>query len=226
MNNQNSFRQLTLPVSWEFSCKPDDFIITKCNEYAYRWLEKWPFSIDENFVCLVGEHGSGKSHMSKIWAYRLGADIIDAENDIVFDKWFDMSNNDNNQKYFVLENADSIKDDIILFYIYNTIKEKSAYLLITAKTPPSLWNIKLKDTISRLKTISVININQPDEESFSQIIKKVLVRRGFNPQDNVIQYISNNIERTYESIDSYVKKLDTNLSSKDKLTISNIKNIA
>ena len=219
------FHQLTLPVSWAFSCKPDDFVVTDCNKYAYTWLEKWPFLVHDNFVCLVGTKGSGKSHMSEIWANRFGADVIYASSGTVFDKWFDISSSEINQKYFVLDDADELKDDVLLFYIYNTIKEKSAYLLLTAKTPPAYWDIKLLDVKSRFNTINVINIYSPNEEAFTSIIKKMFLQRGVNINDSIISYIAKNVERSYESINYWVKQIDDAILREEKITLSYIKSI-
>ena len=109
-------KQLPLPISWAFSKKLKDFVVSDCNRYAFEWLEKWPFKIRENFVCLVGEKGSGKTHLANIWAERLNADIINSSDD-VFNKWYAIASAENEQKYFVLDEADKILDDVLLFYI-------------------------------------------------------------------------------------------------------------
>lgn len=218
-------RQLPLPIVWAFSKKQSDFIVSDCNRYAFEWLEKWPFKIKENFVCLVGEKGSGKSHLANIWAERLGADIINAPNN-VFDKWYSIASSDYSQKYFVLDNADLIKDDLLLFYIYNTIKEKNAYLLLTATTSPNHWNVTFKDIRSRLSTLNIIRLQKPNEQMMYSIIEKMLIKRGICVGQNVIQYIANRIERSYEAIHYWINKLDTELIDKQvKLSIKTVRDI-
>ena len=133
-----ALQQLTLPISWAFSYKSSDFIVSDCNRYAFEWLEKWPFHIKDNFVCLVGDVRSGKTLLSKIWASRLGAEFIHAKEDI-FSKWYEISSETSNYKYFVIDDADEIHDGILLYYIYNTLKEKNAHTLFTAKIPPTKW---------------------------------------------------------------------------------------
>lgn len=218
-------RQLPLPIVWAFSKKQSDFIVSDCNRYAFEWLEKWPFKIKENFVCLVGEKGSGKSHLANIWAERLGADIINAPNN-VFDKWYSIASSDYSQKYFVLDNADLIKDDLLLFYIYNTIKEKNAYLLLTATTSPNHWNVTFKDIRSRLSTLNIIRLQKPNEQMMYSIIEKMLIKCGICVGQNVIQYIANRIERSYEAIHYWINKLDTELIDKQvKLSIKTVRDI-
>lgn len=222
---EQQFRQLQLPVSWHLSYRADEYVVSECNRYAFDWLEKWPFQIQENFACIVGEKGSGKSHLAEIWAQRVNAEVISVHNGF-FDKWFDISSNINNKKYFVLDDADTIDDDILLFYVYNTIKEHNIYLLLTAKTPPIQWDIKLADVRSRLLTINVVDIHKPDEEVVFGIIKQMLKQRGFETlPETIINYIGNNVERSYESINYWINKIDSSLPQKSKLTLSFVKTI-
>ncbi len=215
-------RQLPLPIEWAFSYKPSDFVVSDCNKYAFNWLEKWPFKIHENFVCLVGESGSGKTHLAKIWASRLHAEFINCA-DEMFNKWLDLSSHDSEQKYFVLDDADAVLDEVLLFYIYNAIKEKDAYLLLTAKTPPSKWNLSLQDVKSRIATVNILNIHRPDEAAVNSIIKKMLEQRGILAKENVVSYIANTIERSYESINYWINKIDQNIDKGQKASLQIIK---
>ena len=220
-----TLKQLSLPITWAFSKKRKDFVVSDCNRYAFEWLEKWPFKIKDNFVCMVGEKGSGKTHLSRIWAERLGADIINANND-VFNKWYNIISSENVQKYFVLDDADLIKDDILLFYIYNTIKEKNAYLLMTSVDFPNKWDLKFNDIKSRLSTLNIIRIQKPNELVIISIIEKMLLQRGIIAKENVIEYIANRIERSYESMNYWVNRLDSLLiDKKSGLSIKIVKEI-
>ncbi|MDR1034547.1 MAG: hypothetical protein LBL32_01265, partial [Holosporales bacterium] len=160
-------------MPWGFSWKALDFIVSGCNRYVFEWLEKWPSEkIKDNFVCLVGEGGAGKTHLANIWATRVSADVIKSYSDI-FSRWYELSSTEITQKYFVLDDADQIGDDILLYYIYNTIKEKNIHVLMTAQNPPARWNIKLPDIRSRISTINVINIHGPNEDEMKQIFGKM-----------------------------------------------------
>ncbi len=219
----NKIRQLTLPIIWGLSYSPEEYVVSECNRYAFDWLEKWPFRIRENFACIVGDSGSGKSHLAGIWAKRVGAKTFNARSGI-FEQWFDMSSDVTN-KYFVIDDADTIEDDVLLFYIYNTIKEHDAYLLLTAKNPPIRWNINLADVRSRLLTINVVHIQKPDETAIIGIIKQMLKQRGIEVQDNIVFYIANNVERSYASINYWINEIDLRLPSNKKLTMNIVKPI-
>jgi chromosomal replication initiation ATPase DnaA len=177
-------------------------------------------------VCLVGEKGSGKTHLASIWGTRQHASIIDVSFDIVHEKLYDIISTEDQQRYFILDNADELEDDLMLFYIYNTVKSMNAYLLITAKSYPCNWNITLSDVKSRLSTISVIRIQKPNGETMLSIIEKMLERRGISAKKPIIEYIANRIERSYESINYWVKLIDNKLiDSGSTLSLGFIKTI-
>lgn len=222
MQEEPKFKQLTLPLPWSLSYSPEEYVLSDCNRYAFEWLEKWPLRIHENFACLVGSKGSGKSHLAGIWAKRVGADIFNARSG-VFEKWFDISENTSNNKFFVLDDADLIVDDVLLFYIYNTIKERDAYLLLTALNPPIRWNLQLADVRSRFLSICVLNINKPDEKAMDGIIRQMLKQRGLEAKDNVVSYLLNNSERSYASINSLINKIDGMVNKHNKLSVNLLK---
>ncbi len=196
-------KQLPLPISWAFSTSVSDFVVDECNKSAFMLLEQWPLKIKTNFVCLVGETGSGKTHLAHVWADRLGAKFITSEyiENVLLDEPVP-------HPYYVLDNADEICDDILLFNLYNKIRELDAYMLMTAKQYPAQWHTGYDDVKSRLKTIDVITIKKPNEVALTKIINQMLLQRGIMCSSDVIAYISNRIERTYESMIYWVNRID------------------
>ncbi|MDR2666836.1 MAG: hypothetical protein LBB34_01810 [Holosporales bacterium] len=207
------FKQLILPVPWALSKRSSDFIINPCNSYAFKWLEKWPLKVQGNFACLVGEKGAGKTHLANIWAERMNAYIMNPPLN-VFDRWYNTLFECEEQRFFVLDDADEVEEEMSLFYIYNTIKDKNAYILMTAKTPPNKWKLSLNDVKSRVSTMNVIQIQRPDEDAMKLILKKMFSQRGILVKDNIVDYIVNRIERSYESINYWINRIDRNLLDK------------
>lgn len=217
-----NMKQLSLPISWSFSKNVRDFVVSDCNRYAFEWLEKWPLKIRSNFVCLVGEKGSGKTHLTRIWADRLGAEYLNPEN--VLSKWFMMTDPETHQKYFVLDDADELEDDMLLFCIYNTIKEQDAYLLLTARQCPNRWNLKYNDIKSRLSTVDILKIQKPGEIAINSIIEKMLLQRGLKSTPDIVEYLANRIERSYESICYWVDRIDSQqLNKGNKLSLQTVR---
>lgn len=217
-------KQLPLPLSWSFSRDVKDFIVSDCNRYAFEWLEKWPLTIHSQVVCLVGEHESGKTYLAHIWAEKMGATWfrnVDMCYDTISSEFEQISN-----KFFVLDNADEVKNEFLLFYLFNIIKSSGAYLLLTAKNYPNTWDLELEDMRSRLSTVDVIQINKPNDAAISLIISKMLFQRGLIAPDDVITFIANRIERSYASIAYWINRIDTSLIDRNhKLSIHSIKSL-
>ena len=217
-------RQLPLPLSWSFSKDVKDFIVSDCNRYAFGWLEKWPLRIHSQIVCLVGEAGAGKTHLAHIWAEKMEATWfgnVDICYDTISNEFEQISN-----KFFVLDDADEVKDELLLFYLFNTIKSSNSYLLLTAKNYPNTWHLGLEDIRSRLSTVDVVQIHKPNDTAMSLIISKMLFQRGLIASDEVITFIANRIERSYASIAYWVNRIDTSLIDRNhKLSIHSVKSL-
>ena len=215
-------RQLPLPLSWSFSKDVKDFIVSDCNRYAFEWLEKWPLKIHSQIVCLVGETGAGKTHLAHIWADKMEAKWfrnVDIGYETISNEFEQISN-----KFFVLDDADEVTDEFLLFYLFNVIKSSEAYLLLTAKSYPNTWKFSLEDIRSRLATVDIVQINKPNDATISLIISKMLFQRGLMASDDVITFIANRIERSYSSISYWLNRIDTSLIDR-KLSIHSIKSL-
>ncbi len=197
-------------------------MVSDCNRYAFEWLENWTFKVQSNFVCLVGESGSGKSHLARIWAEKTGAEFLSRHRLAEVWQWGAEFPN----RFCVLDDADELNDDLLLFYIYNTIKERNGYLLMTAKTYPNDWKLKYEDIKSRLRTVDVITVQRPNEQAVSAILEQMLLQRGLVGTPEIIEYIANRIERTYEAMRCVVNRIDSyQMGKKGKLNMQAIRAI-
>lgn len=216
-----NYNQIPLPLVCKSSFDEEGFILGDCNRYAFDWIEKWPSRIpDERFVCIVGEKGAGKTHLANIWAQRNQGSFIENKCDaagVLLDLYEASST-----KYFIMDEADELFDDVFLFYVYNSIVENNAYLLMTAKVPPSKWQVSLSDMKSRVSTIHSINIKTPDEDTLANILKRELKQKGIVIENNISNYILSNIERSYSAISTVVERIN---KMKMKPILKNIKNL-
>ena len=63
MKNLN---QLILKFDHEQNFKDQDFYVSKSNEYSFKLLCSWP-KWEKNFINLIGEKFSGKTHLINIF---------------------------------------------------------------------------------------------------------------------------------------------------------------
>ena len=63
MTNLN---QQILKFTYEQNFKDQDFYVSSSNEHSFRLLNSWP-KWDKNFIIVIGEKFSGKSHLINIF---------------------------------------------------------------------------------------------------------------------------------------------------------------
>jgi chromosomal replication initiation ATPase DnaA len=212
--------QLTLKFPQKNNYNIDDFYPSKSNSQALEYLQNWPNwaeAINSRILLIYGEHASGKTHLSHIWAKKSDALFIDVNH-------LDYSILNNN---IILENIDTIEDPVAqekLFNLINMSNEEKKYLLMTSNLSPALLNFSLPDLKSRIIAINSIAIGKPDEELLKVILMKHLSDRQLQIDAAALQYIILHVERSYNKLSLFVKKL-TSLSyvTKRKITIPLIK---
>ena len=68
-------------------------------------------------------------------------------------------------------------DERALFHLMNLAREDGAYVLITARLPPSAFQIELRDLRSRLRAVPVVSLLPPDDQLFRALIVKFCADR-------------------------------------------------
>jgi chromosomal replication initiation ATPase DnaA len=126
--------QLALSLPHAESFARDDFIAGLANAVALSLIDRWP-DWPDRIVALVGPEGSGKSHLASIWAERAGARFLSARALPETDLPGALATG-----ALVVEDIVPARlDETALFHLLNLAREERAYLLLTARTPPTAW---------------------------------------------------------------------------------------
>ena len=203
---------ISLPLKSNYSA--DRFVTGSCNLEAWNWIQQWPAQIYN--LAIYGEAGSGKTYLAKIWQEKTSAIYLDGK-DLEGRAPNEAINNGHN--FYVLDNADTIKDEEWLLHFYNLLKEQHAYLLLCSRTPPSRWNIALADLKSRLATITCLEVLPPDDQILSALLEKLLKERGLQIAPSNLSYIVNRIERSFSAAQAIVESVDM-LAAQEKKPLS------
>lgn len=208
--------QIPLELQHVPSFELADFIVSSANEEAVALLESrqdWA----NHAVALVGPEASGKSHLAKGWAKENNAYIFETDSDVSAIPAGAL---------VVCEDADRAGfSDKTLFHLYNWVKEVGGKLLLTARDHPTLWKVELPDLRSRLATLTVGEIREPDDELLLVLLVKLFSDRQLQVDMSVIHYLLPRIERSFYFIYQLVEQLDAiSLSNKRKITRALAKN--
>ncbi len=102
---------------------------------------------------------------------------------------------------FILENIETIlaQHEVILFHLFNQIQSHKGFLLITAVSHPKDWPVTLKDLASRLATLPIFTIEEPDDVLFTAILAKNFSDYQMQVLPKVLDFIVHHVERTFEN---------------------------
>jgi chromosomal replication initiation ATPase DnaA len=196
-------RQLAFVLPHDESLTRDNFLEGPANEAALALIEAWP-EWPGRTMWLAGPEGAGKSHLAAIWAETSGARITAAHA-------LTPANVPDALATGALVVEDLRAGDVderALFHLLNLAREEAAFVLITARELPTIFEIELKDLRSRLRALPVVSVLPPDDQLFRALIVKLCADRQLTVDEAVVSYLANRIERSYAAARDTVALLD------------------
>ena len=208
MKNLN---QLILNFDYEQNFKDQDFYVSKSNEYSFKLLNNWP-KWEKNFVNLIGERFSGKTHLINIFLDKFKGIKIEASNiSNQFLKQIKVYEN------IVIENFNDQIDENLFYTLLNIIDQDNKYLILTSVKPVVEHLFRLDDLNSRSKNFLLSNIEKPGDDLMFALILKNLSDRQISIDKRLIDFIIKRIDRSYGKIFDFIYKID-DISLKKKKT--------
>ena len=210
--------QLPLSLSHPTDFYSDDLVVTKSNKSAYELIERWP-DWPMPVAVLVGPDGSGKTHFASVWA-----DISKAQ-EIEPDQLDQAITFIEKGIPVLVEDMDGVDlDEVVFFHLINSVKERRVInpkttLLITARKGPSNWNVKLDDLASRLRSVTLATLEQPDDELLNAVAFKLFSDRQITVDPSVVEFLVSRSERSLFALGKTVDQIDRlALQRKSKIT--------
>jgi len=199
MNNLN---QLILKFDYDQNFKDQDFYVSKSNQFSFKLLNSWP-NWEKNFVNLIGEKFSGKTHLVNIFLQKFKGIKI-------------KSNKINNETFkeikvyenIIIEDLNEKLDENLLFTLLNIIEQDNKYLIITSIKPIVNFSFELDDLNSRAKNFLLSNIEKPEDDLMFALILKNLSDRQISIDKKLIDFIIKRIDRSYGKIFEFIYKID------------------
>jgi chromosomal replication initiation ATPase DnaA len=197
-------RQLAFALPHAESLTRDNFLEGPANEAALALIERWP-DWPNRIMLLAGEEGSGKSHLASIWAQQSGARMISAHALTAAS----VPNALATGALVVEDLKPEGFDERALFHLMNLAREEAAFMLITARTSPSVLEIELRDLRSRLRAVPVVSLAPPDDRLLRALIVKFCADRQLAVDESLVGYLVDHIERSYGAARRAVELLDS-----------------
>tara|TARA_Y100000590_G_scaffold165262_1_gene189291 strand:+ start:1522 stop:2184 length:663 start_codon:yes stop_codon:yes gene_type:complete len=205
--------QSVIKFDYEQNFTYDDFYISKSNEHIFLQLNKWP-KWEKNFLNIVGEKFSGKTHLTNIFISKFKGIKLNAES---------LKNEDLKKiklyENIILEDLNKNINEKLLYSLLNIVDLENKYIIVTSNIPIVDIEFSLNDLKSRTKNFILQNIEKPDDNLIFALILKNLSDRQISIDKKLIEFIIKRIHRSYSKIFDFIYKVDE-LSLKKKKPIN------
>ena len=196
----STFRQLPLPFPHEPRFDAGNFLAAGSNDAALTWLNRtadWP----AGRLALWGDEGRGKTHLLRIWAARVRATVL---------TWPPPGDDGAPVAAgpIAIDDADMITDEHGLLHRLNAAREAGVPVLLTGRTPPSRWNAALPDLVSRLRAMTAVRIDPPEDSLLEALLVRLLNERQMTMGDGARAWLLTRLPRTAAAMREAVARLD------------------
>ena len=216
----SELNQLLLDFDHKIEFNEHDYYVSKSNYFAFNLIQNWT-KWEKKILNIYGDTFSGKTHLAKIFQNK--------------SKALYLTNNDVNEEIFkkiklseciVIDDFEKIKNENLLYSLFNLIYQDNKYLLILSNKAISDINYSLDDLNSRAKNCIFAQIENPDDDLIFAIIVKSFSDRQIKLEKKFLEYIIKRIERSYGKIYEFIYKVDElSLKKKKPVNLKTIKEI-
>ena len=99
-------------------------------------------------------------------------------------------------------------EEAALFHLLNLAREERAFLLLTSRTSPVGWPVRVPDLASRLRALPVAALGPPDDNLLRAVLIKLFADRQLAVDETLVGYLVARIERSIAGARAAVTALD------------------
>ena len=197
----SAVRQLALPFPHAPHYDAADFLPAASNEEALAWLARpadWP----SGRLLIWGEEGVGKTHLLHVFARRQHAMILDAPALRGLPHLVIPNLN------LAIDDADAAAEEAALLHVLNAAAEAGQRVLLSARTPPARWPIRLPDLASRLRATTAVQLRPPEDSLLDALFARLLAERQLAVPAELQEWARRRLPRTPAKIRAAASRID------------------
>lgn len=187
---------IALPPSWAV----EDYVPGQANSDARQLCQtlNWPTPVG----VLIGEAGSGKTHLAHVCAARFEAPV-----------WLDQSDQtplSSSSDLLILDGLERWvgREEDLLFHALEAARAAQVPVLATSQAAPENVGLKRPDTVSRLRAGLRADIALPDDGLFTAIAIKLFTDRQLLVAPSIAEYLLARMERSYANLTRLIALID------------------
>lgn len=201
--------KLRQPRLFEFRMgerSPDTLVVTEANRDAAGLLTHWQ-TWPNGALALVGPAGSGKTHLALAWALEAGARHLapDAQPDAAAVLFRESGGR------LVIDDADGPRNEAMLWRVLDMARSEGGAILLVSEKPPASWPIAVPDLASRLKSLAVARLQEPDQALMEVVLRRVCREQFILLRDDTAQYLALRLPRSFAAAHMVAAALDAEL---------------
>ena len=216
----SGLNQLLLDFDHNIEFNEYDYYVSRSNYLAFNLIQSWP-KWERKILNISGDTFSGKTHLAKIFQDKSNALYLE-HSDINEDVFKKIKLNES----IVIDDFEKIKNENLLYSLFNLIYQDNKYLLILSNRTISKMNYNLDDLNSRANNCIFAQIENPDDDLIFAIILKSFSDRQIKLEKKLLEFIIKRIDRSYGKIYEFIYKVDElSLKKKKPVNLKTIKEL-
>jgi len=185
---------------------PDTLVVTEANRDAADLLTHWR-AWPNGALALVGPAGSGKTHLALAWALEAGSrqlppDAAPDEAAALFRE---------SEGRLVVDDADGPRNEAMLWRLLDMARNEGGAVLLVGETSPGSWPVTIPDLASRLKSLAVARLQEPDQALMEVVLRRVCREQFILLRDDTAQYLALRLPRSFAAAHMVAAALDAEL---------------
>jgi chromosomal replication initiation ATPase DnaA len=185
---------------------PDKLVVAEANRDAAKLLTDWR-AWPGGALALSGPSGSGKTHLALAWAMETGARQVSA-----------LAAAEDAAAIFreaggrlIIDDADRERDEAMLWSVLDLARGQRGAVLVVGATPPSAWAVELPDLRSRLASLPVAKLGEPDEALMDVVLRRICREQFIQLSDDAAKFLVRRLPRTFAAARAWAAALDQEL---------------
>jgi chromosomal replication initiation ATPase DnaA len=111
----------------------------------------------------------------------------------------------------LIDDADGERDEAMLWRLLDLARtERGAVLLVGAKLP-SAWAVQTPDLRSRLASLPVAKLGEPDEALMDVVLRRICREQFIQLSDDAAKFLVRRLPRTFAAAQAWAAALDEEL---------------
>jgi DnaA family protein len=219
-------KQLVLDISPPTPATLDSFVVGRNAELVQLLRDLPAAPVQERFVYIWGEPGSGKSHLLEAYtrqAAERGCEAAYVEAADAHETLADLSDS----HVVALDDVQQLDGttQIALFNLYNRLREGNGMLLVSGDAAAAQLSLR-QDLVTRLGWGLVYQVHALSDADKVQALKTHARRRGFDLADAVAEYLLRHWRRDLPALLAVLDALDRySLETKRPITVPLLRDI-